>query len=295
MIMEEIIIFSIIALFITIIIFFVYIRLKQILKPTKRQWYVFISLILTYILIYFLPGNRRFIPAFQLFTPLIYFVRDFIPAIFAFWLGCRFFLQRPHSADTVNTLEEPVLLQQAVARILDSDHFLTTLRTALPNGASDPIHGLDYVPFMLDKIDARRKKFEISSNRFFATTFIFGIVFSSIILYFGYILVNEKAAGAPQTLEQIKDEVKALRGNLTSLTQRYPNNPVFQNMVGLSLSKLRRQPIDQPNQALAERVKETIDDTERTGDIQQLRTALNDAQKELNEKQLSFENRDGRA
>ena len=290
---QPIFVLPIVLIVLTLITIFVYKILKSIIEPTNQQVFLLIKLIGLYILLSFLLLFSTH-PFDFILTPLT-LLRSSIPAILAFWLGCKFFLQKPSSANAVDTIEEPVLIQQAVAKILDSDYFLTTLRKSLPKGDADPKYGLDYVPFMLDKIEERRKKFETSSNRFFTMTFIFGIIFSSIVLYFGYILVNEKAAGAPRTLEQIKDEIKALNGNFTSLTQRYPNNPVFQNMVGLSLLKLRRQPIDQPNQPLADRIKEIIDTTERTGDIQQLRTTLSDVQKELNDKQLSFENRDGRA
>jgi hypothetical protein len=61
----------------------------------------------------------------------------------------------------------PDILQKTITEILlDSNAFFTALRTTLSKGADDEKFGLDYIPFMLNSIDERRKG-AIKSARFF--------------------------------------------------------------------------------------------------------------------------------
>jgi hypothetical protein len=65
---------------------------------------------------------------------------------------------------------DPVVLQGAMSQILDSEHFLTVLRNSLPRGEQDQEFGLDYIPYMLDSIDQRRKRASKSARLFLLST-----------------------------------------------------------------------------------------------------------------------------
>ena len=142
-----------------------------------------------------------------------------------------------HGGDTSQVV--PTLpLRQAVVSILDSEDFLTALRSTLPKGESDPQYGLDYIPYMLDSIDQRRRRFQRSSMMFLAATIALGFVFSGIVVYFGYILVNESAAGFPRTMSQIEGSLREIRRDI-QITPNPFNSETFASLTGDQIRALR--------------------------------------------------------
>src|SRR5205823_10480086 len=113
------------------------------------------------------------------------------------------------------------ILQTAVSEILDSESFLTALRGTLPRGKDDEQYGLDYIPFMLHSIDERRKRATRSARLFLFATVIAALAFSSVVMYFGYILVNEAAAGSARSLAELRSATQRVSDMLESMLPNY--------------------------------------------------------------------------
>jgi hypothetical protein len=138
----------------------------------------------------------------------------------------------------------PSALQIAVSRILDSESFLTTLRSALPRGKDDEEYGMDYVPFMLHSIDERRKRAARSARLFLLTTIVAALTFSTVVVYFGYILVNEAAAGTAKSLTELKATTEKVSESLGDIEPYYRKNPKFMQEVDPVLYRLQTPDIN---------------------------------------------------
>lgn len=128
-------------------------------------------------------------------------------------------------------------LRAYVEKILDSGEFLTALRSTLPKGAADGEHGLDYVPFMLHAIDERRRRFTKSARLFLAATIAFAVIFSGIVMYFGYILASEEATGTARTLRELRGETSNISTRLDDIIVSY-NDPKFRALFEPPLAQL---------------------------------------------------------
>ncbi len=106
-----------------------------------------------------------------------------------------------------DTLEK-VSVKKYVNEILDSKEFISALRTTLPKGEKDNEHGLDHIPFLLqNSVDKRERYFSIS-KLFLIATVISTIIFTSVVIYFGYFLINDDSAGFYKALTDLKDKVE---------------------------------------------------------------------------------------
>ena len=91
-------------------------------------------------------------------------------------------------------------VERVVESIFDSDEFLTTLRSTLPVGLADSKRAADFIPFLLNSIDERRRRASKEAALFLGTTIATAFIFSGVVVYFGYILVNEASAGSAKYL-----------------------------------------------------------------------------------------------
>src|SRR5579885_2424596 len=91
-------------------------------------------------------------------------------------------------------VDESVIAETA-KQVFTSDRFLSALQEVLPRGERDSEYGLDYIPYMLHSINARKRKFERAANRFLTGTVVLGLVFATVVILFGYILIVEAATG----------------------------------------------------------------------------------------------------
>jgi predicted PurR-regulated permease PerM len=144
--------------------------------------------------------------------------------------------------------------------------------------------GLDYIPFMLHNIEERRKHFEKSSYTFLVATVVVGIILSIVVVFFGYILVNDEAAGTPRTLSQIREESSLIRRDLNSLLPIYMKNSTFDEYVGDSIKNLENAKITDLNENIKTDVQQIITEAKKTGDIATLTTNLQDIEKKFNAK-----------
>ena len=181
-----------------------------------------------------------------------------VPNLAAIWLVWR---TTPFSGrNRINTVPL-VIPKESITKclqgIFESEHFLSTLRTSLPKGNDDQLHGFDYIPFLLHSIDERRKRFSKSSGRFLSAIVILGIVFSGVVMYFGYILVNEAAAGTPRKMAEIEGHERGIASSLAGLVSIQPYSSLeFQKNCLPKLYALRKA---KPKDAKYDSEKESID------------------------------------
>jgi hypothetical protein len=145
------------------------------------------------------PGGGN--ELFTTFSATLYVLSAFASTLLALFLAFRLF--GSHISDGRTLDHRALALEKAVTGILDSEMFLTALRSALPQGKEDPQYGLDYIPYMLHSIDERRTRAVISARLFLLATGVAALLFSTAVMYFGYILVNEAAAGSAKTLADL--------------------------------------------------------------------------------------------
>lgn len=149
-----------------------------------------------------------------------------------------------------------------VEQIFDSDKFLTTLRTALPTGDSDEKYGFDFIPYLLHSIDERRRRAAREAVLFLTATITAAFVFSGVVVYFGYILVNEAGAGSAKALAGIQESTSQIANQMPALTGKY-NERIFQTKARSTIATLRKDQTADPRNPL---VKAAIDHAEASTD-----------------------------
>ncbi|MCH7729595.1 MAG: hypothetical protein IH991_24420, partial [Planctomycetes bacterium] len=132
-------------------------------------------------------------------------------ASFGFALGLR----KRQSA--LSAWEGPVLLrdedlQKYTERILTSDRYLTALRSTLPKGEEDETNGLDHIPFLLAGIDRRRRDFARSSQLFLLAIIAFGLVFSVLLSWYGFVLIDAMPVGVERSVRDISVSLGKISG-----------------------------------------------------------------------------------
>ena len=100
-------------------------------------------------------------------------------------------------------------------KVLNSNEFITAFESSLPKGEKDEEFGIDYIPFILRNIEIRRKRFTKSANLFLTVTLGLGILLTLILIFFGYVLLNDSAIGDTRRLKILVDEVQSLNENLS--------------------------------------------------------------------------------
>jgi hypothetical protein len=108
----------------------------------------------------------------------------------AAWLTSRRRLQMTAHPET-----PPRKMEELVQSVLESNAFVRAVLTASPVGEEDLNAGLDGVSRMLGSIHFRREKAEKSAQRFLWLTLFLGAIFLVVVIWFGYVLVNDEATG----------------------------------------------------------------------------------------------------
>jgi hypothetical protein len=199
------------------------------LKLIKRLalWYIFLGLI---------PYLVQFPYAFEriLLGPL-YIVMGtltfFIYGIFFF----RFYLKK-REKDLVEIKTESDLTHY-ISKILDSEQFLTALRATLPKGNDDEKYGFNFIPFMLENIDQRRKRFKEDAKKFLFATILLGAIFTVFVIVAGYILLDEDSLGSPGMLTSLKRDVEKVNENLSII---FPHLAKLETNFNRNLDKVQK-------------------------------------------------------
>ena len=130
------------------------------------------------------------------------------------------------------------LIEARVDDLWHSPKFLSCLQTALPKGENNAKYGLDYVPYMLQNIEFRRARYQRSSFFFLCLTVIFSLVFSVVVVVFGYIIVNDTAAGLPKSLRNLEGLLATAVRDSRLLAVDFQRSDYYTSAIGVHLDKL---------------------------------------------------------
>jgi hypothetical protein len=220
-------------------------------------------------------------------------LKDSASTTVAILLAFRFFSFYIFSGFNPESLPEysaPAVLSDSVSKILDSEHFLTALRSTLPKGKEDERFGFDFIPFMLDSIDQRRKRAVKSARFFLLITTCSALLFSGVVMYFGYILVNEASAGMARSLIDIKTSMDATSESLRYLTPSYYTNTKFQQDVAPSLERLEQLESGDKNKQVQDKITAAILEAKNTGNFASLSVVLAQAESQASKEGFQDKN-----
>src|SRR5215469_16573389 len=175
-------------------------------------------------------------------------------------------------------LSNRVTLETAIRRILDSESFLSVLRTTLPVGKEDSQFGLDYIPYLLHSVDERRKRAARSARFFLLATTIAAVIFSGVVVYFGYILVNEASAGSAKSLAEIRDSTGSISSALQKVIPDMYANPDFKQNVLPSIERMMQTDAGKNNEEIRKKVVDAFARATATNNFAPMNIVLTDSQ-----------------
>ncbi|MEM9452857.1 MAG: hypothetical protein AAGF11_01675 [Myxococcota bacterium] len=151
-----------------------------------------------------------------------YFVREILVvnvALVSFW-GFRKWRAKgeyEQISDGEHVLPEPIALRIATDRIISSHHFLRVLRDTLPRSSRPEDAALSHVPYILGRLNNAHERAEKDAGRFLGITIVVGLIFSIVISYYGYILVNDDGAGIGRKTAQLQETSEDLADGLLKI------------------------------------------------------------------------------
>ena len=174
--------------------------------------------------------------------------------------------------------QEEQAIKTRVEAFWNSEEFLTCLKTALPKGKDDAKHGLDYVPYMLQNVEARRARYSRSAAAFLSLTVGASIIFSLIVVFFGYNIINESAAALPRSVLQLTDVLKRATDVSRTLAAEFQGTNEFRQQIGTHISRLEKFESDDALRALHLGIVSRTSATRLSGDFgplaEELKAAL---------------------
>lgn len=209
------------------------------------------------------------------------FANQIIPVVIGVWIALRF--SQEVSKRNLQK-DKRIEIKKAVESILDSEEFLTALKSSLPRGEEDKEYGLDYIPYMLSENEIRLKELKKTTRFYFLLTLGVGLVVTIVVVYFGYLLVNEEAAGTPKTLSEINQTLSNIDSSMAivfdSDLESFQSVPVsrssdiFGDILYFEGVNYDAEHNDEINEVIQE-VKANIDEAYNTNDWNNLYDSLN--------------------
>ncbi|HKQ49695.1 MAG TPA: hypothetical protein VJZ71_16600 [Phycisphaerae bacterium] len=197
---------------------------------------------------------------------------------FGVWLVWKIVAPTSRSVSELSRLDDDSVLRDAVKRIIHSDRFFTALGEALPRGADDAEYGLDYLPYIINKINDRRRRFAFATNWFLVLTLLVGAVSGVIVTYFGYLLVNDEAAGAPRILARIDDALGTVNVSLERIRPTV-YAAATHSAASEALRDLQYPTPSVGNSQTKAEIKRAIEESQTTHDLKALSNAFSEAEK----------------
>ncbi|MBZ4034493.1 hypothetical protein K6T82_06930 [Flavobacterium sp. 17A] len=155
---------------------------------------------------------------------------------------CSYILYKIISSKNNLNFNPEEKVEDFIEKVLTSEDFATAFSTRLPVGKDDKKLGLDYIPFILLSLEKRRKRFKLYSDRFLTATLVLGISFIAIVIYFGYILLNDSSAGISKNISDLKTEIRQANANFqiikaVDLLDAFNKETEFQKIERVQLKK----------------------------------------------------------
>ncbi|MDJ0800876.1 MAG: DUF2791 family P-loop domain-containing protein [Calothrix sp. MO_167.B12] len=274
--------------FLFFLISFIFIKIFVILIKIPRSYLDLYSFYRYYE--YFIQG--RFIQD-AIAIPLL-FVNEIIPVFIGSWVALIIYQKIVLKNDKE---DRKIELAESVSEILDSENFLTVLRSSLPRGEEDKEYGLDYIPYMLNDNESRLEELKKSTRFYFILTLCVGIMITIVVVYFGYLLVNEQSAGTGRTLVEINRLLEQSNKHTQILVPEPDNNLRLLTLRNDYLKPLRNFSLieDSSNDRVNDiinKVKVDISKAEQTNEWKVLSQKFYSYQSELFNLQLKGKERD---
>lgn len=130
-------------------------------------------------------------------------------------------------------------LNRNVEQILNSNNFLTALRSTLPSGAYDSKHGIDYIPYMLDNIQVRKNRFTARAKGFLYSMVMAGVIFVCISLWFGIVIINEDSIGSGREIKELNVKVRDLQSLAPYLSDKLYQTSEEYNIILNDISMIK--------------------------------------------------------
>ena len=111
-------------------------------------------------------------------------------------------------------------LRDFTQRLFNSREYFDVLTSTLPKGGEDKEYGVDYIPFILDSLREKKLSFQRTSNIFLGLTIALAVTFSSVLIYYGNILVNDDSAGLNRSFKELRVEMPRLLNDLENFKRR---------------------------------------------------------------------------
>jgi len=142
--------------------------------------------------------------------------------------------------------------EKIIKNFIGSLDFQKAVLEHIPTGKLNE-EGTNYVRFILASLEEKKNNYRKTTSYFLSAAAIFSILFSVIIIYFGYILLNEDSVGFNKTLKEIQAESSELSNlyltdlsNRESILQRTINQRTRQLNESLLTDSLTINPIGAP-------------------------------------------------
>lgn len=171
-------------------------------------------------------------------------------------------------------LADQLVLNNYVAKIVDSNNFLLAIRSILPKSLEDNDNGMIQVPYLLHTIDQRRERCRTSSRNYLILTVLLCILFSVLVSYFGYTIVNELAAGYPKTVAELEVNTKSISNSLLLLKPDLFKNEAFKQYTEGIFTNLKSTSCAGIDLHQCEDTINAINVFERNGNLKELDNAL---------------------
>lgn len=218
--------------------------------------------------------------SFQMFLGNIpiYVIVDLAVIIIGIQLSKDLGILNSKNQKTVKSKED---INNQISSILDSNDFLTAINEALPKGNKDSEYGIDYIPYMLKSINERHKRYLKSSKVFLFYTIFVGIIFSAIVMSFGYILVDESSVGKPKLLKDIQIELEEVKEISKILLPNFFQSELYFNGIGGSINKLEVYDFNDNNASYYKEILESVTKLKSSGDFNGFTNKLSNVRKKM--------------
>lgn len=150
----------------------------------------------------------------------IYFCITTVLFFFFAQLSQLIFSKSIHAAEVEKEISK-FSIKEVVEKIFDSTDFIKILQTALPIGEPDKEYGFDFVPFLLRDSHEKRGRYSKMATIFLASMITATIIFSGVIMYYGYILINNDSVGYRKEIVKLREEVKITHNSYSEYDENF--------------------------------------------------------------------------
>lgn len=127
-----------------------------------------------------------------------------------------------------------------IKQLFNSQDYFNALTAHMPKGDKDNDHGLDYIPFLLESLREKKRNFRKISNTFLVLTIILAMIFTSILIYFGNVLINEDSVGLNRSFESLNNRASGLFTDITEF-KKQENKVLTEYNSGRNINVLNEQ------------------------------------------------------